>query len=195
LEYNTTTYFILCLIIFCETGLVATPILPGDSLLFAAGMIIAKTNNEILNVWVLIPLLIASAIVGDNTNYFIGKFIGVKLFDVKWLKRILKRKYLTKTEEFYAKHGGKTIIMARFVPIVRTFAPFVAGIGNMNYSKYISFCLIGGFLWVPALTLAGYYLGGIDIVKNNFEIVIFSIIFISILPVIFQFLKSKFSKT
>lgn len=192
MEYKTTTYLILCLIIFCETGLVATPFLPGDSLLFASGMLIAQ--NNILNVWLLIPLLIASAILGDNTNYFIGKFIGVKLFDIKWLKRILKKKYLAKTEAFYEKHGGKTIIMARFVPIVRTFAPFVAGVGSMNYKKYISFCLLGGSLWVTSLTLAGYLLGSNQFVKNNFEIVIFSIIFVSILPIIFQFLKSKFAK-
>ena len=191
-EYKSTTYFILCLIIFCETGLVATPFLPGDSLLFAAGMLTAQ--NNILNVWLLIPLLIASAIAGDNTNYFIGKKIGVKLFEMRWLKRILKKEYLHKTEAFYEKHGGKTIIMARFVPIVRTFAPFVAGVGQMKYSRYMAFCLGGGILWVTSLTLAGYYLGSIPFVKEHFEKVVLGIILVSILPIIFAFLKSKFSK-
>lgn len=188
-EYQTTTYFILCLIIFCETGLVATPFLPGDSLLFAAGAITAKTG--ILNVWILIPLLFAAAIAGDNTNYFIGKFIGVKLFDMKGFRKILKKKYLDQTHEFYEKHGGKTIIIARFVPIVRTFAPFVAGVGAMTYSRYILFCIVGGIAWVVSLTLAGYYFGNLEFVKNNFETVIFAIILISLIPVFIQFLKAR----
>lgn len=191
-NYQTTTYFILCLIIFCETGLVATPFLPGDSLLFAAGMLTASTG--ILNIWLLIPLLIISAILGDNVNYFVGRFFGEKVFEIKFLKRFIKREYLDKTHAFYEKHGGKTIIMARFVPIVRTFAPFAAGLGKMNYSKYISFCLFGGILWVSLLSLAGYYLGGIPIIKNNFEKVILGIIFISVLPILFSALKSKMSK-
>ena len=135
LEYRSTTYFILCLIIFCETGLVATPFLPGDSLLFAAGAITAKTG--ILDIRLLIPLLFASAILGDNTNYIIGRYIGVRLFDLKIFKKILKKKYLDHTHKFYEKHGGRTIIIARFIPIVRTFAPFVAGVGTMKYSKYM----------------------------------------------------------
>lgn len=191
-NYQGTTYFILCLIIFCETGLVATPFLPGDSLLFAAGMLTASTG--ILNIWVMIPLLILSAILGDNVNYFVGRFFGEKVFEIKFLKRFIKREYLDKTHAFYEKHGGKTIIMARFVPIVRTFAPFAAGLGNMNYSKYISFCLIGGILWVPLLSLSGYYLGNIPVIKENFEKVIFAIIFISILPILISALKSKFAK-
>lgn len=191
-EYRTTTYFILCLIIFCETGLVATPFLPGDSLLFAAGMLTAQ--NQILNVWILIPLLIASAIAGDNTNYFIGKFVGVKLFEMRGLRRILKKEYLKKTEAFYEKHGGKTIIMARFVPIVRTFAPFVAGVGTMNYSRYITFCLLGGILWVVSLTLAGYYLGSIPFVKEHFEKVVLGIILVSVLPILIAWLRSRFKK-
>jgi len=188
-EYKTLTYVILCLIIFCETGLVATPFLPGDSLLFAAGAITAKTG--ILNIWVLIPLLFLSAILGDNTNYLIGKYIGKRLFDIKYLNRILKKEYLDKTHAFYEKHGGKTIIYARFVPIIRTFAPFVAGVGTMKYSKYIYYCVTGGILWVTGLTLAGFYFGNLTIVKENFELVIFGIIIISLLPVVIGLIKSK----
>jgi len=191
-EYQTMTYVILCLIIYCETGLVATPFLPGDSLLFAAGAIIAKTG--ILNVWVLIPLLFFSAILGDNTNYFIGKHIGKRLFDMPYLNKILKKKYLDKTEAFYAKHGGKTIIYARFIPIVRTFAPFVAGVGTMQYTRYMTFCIVGGILWVTSLTLAGYYFGNLEFVKNNFELVIFAIIILSLLPVIIGLIKAKMAK-
>jgi membrane-associated protein len=185
-QYQTLTYLILCLIIFCETGLVATPFLPGDSLLFAAGALAAK--NDVLNVWLLIPLLFGSAILGDNVNYFVGKTIGLKVFDKL---KFIKREYLSKTEEFYEKHGGKTIIIARFVPIVRTFAPFVAGLGAMNYRKYIGYCILGGIIWVTLLTLAGYFFGNLEIVKKNFEIVIFGIIGVSLLPVIFQFVKMK----
>lgn len=189
LEYQTATYFLLCLIIFCETGLVATPFLPGDSLLFAAGAITAKTG--ILNVWILIPLLFLSAIAGDNTNYFMGKFIGNKLFEMRGLRRILKKQYLDETHEFYEKHGGKTIIIARFIPIVRTFAPFVAGVGEMKYSRYMLFCITGGIAWVTSLTLAGFYFGNLEFVKKNFEIVIFAIIFISLIPAVIQFLNMR----
>lgn len=188
-EYQTTTYLILCLIIFCETGLVATPFLPGDSLLFAAGALTAKLG--ILNVWILIPLLFCSAILGDNVNYFVGKFVGDKIFDIPYLRRIIKREYLDRTHKFYEKHGGRTIVMARFVPIIRTFAPFVAGLGEMNYRKYISYCIFGGIVWVTSLTLAGYYFGGIPVIKNNFETVVFAIIFISLIPVLVQFVKTK----
>ena len=191
-EYHTTFYFILCLIIFCETGLVAMPFLPGDSLLFTAGLLIAQSPE--LNVWALIPLLFIAAILGDNTNYFIGKFFGEKVFEIKWLKRFIKREYLDKTQDFYAKHGGKAIIMARFVPIVRTFAPFAAGVGKMNYTKYITFCLIGGFAWVTGLTLAGYYLSNIEFINKNYEKFILGIVFVSVLPIAIGFLKSKFSK-
>jgi membrane-associated protein len=188
-DYQTTTYFILCLIIFCETGLIATPFLPGDSLLFAAGAITFKTG--ILNIWILIPLLFIAAILGDNVNYFVGNKLGTKLFDMKGLNKILKREYLTRTEHFYEKHGGQTIIIARFIPIIRTFAPFVAGLGNMKYSKYISYCIVGGMLWVTLLTLAGYYFGQIPIVRDNFEIVILGIIFISLVPAVIQIMKIK----
>jgi membrane-associated protein len=192
LDYQTLTYLILCLIIFCETGLIATPILPGDSLLFAAGAITAKTG--ILNIWLLIPLLFASAILGDNTNYFVGKYFGHKVFEIKWLKRFIKREYLDRTNTFYVKHGGKTIILARFIPIVRTFAPFAAGVGNMNYRKYITYCVIGGSLWVTLLTLTGYFFGNLEFVKKNFELVIFGIIGISLIPVIVQFIKARLDK-
>lgn len=188
-EYQLATYIILALIIFCETGLVVTPFLPGDSLLFAAGAITAKTG--ILNVWLLIPLLFAAAILGDNTNYFFGRFLGQKVFTRDYW--FLKRKYIDQTQEFYAKHGGKTLIIARFVPIVRTFAPFVAGVGKMDYRKFISFCVSGGILWVSALTLAGYFFGQIPFVKNNFEIVVMGIIGISVLPILFEIVRSKMS--
>ena len=192
-EYQLSTYLILCLIIFCETGLVATPFLPGDSLLFAAGAIIAKTG--ILNVWLLIPLLFMSAILGDNVNYFVGKYIGPRLFEMKGLKKILRKEYLDRTHSYYEKHGGKTIIMARFIPIIRTFAPFVAGVGAMEYKRYIGFCIIGGIVWVSCLTLSGYYLGSNQWVKDHFEIVVFGIIGVSVLPVIYAFLKGRFSKS
>jgi len=189
-EYQSLTYFFLCLIVFCETGLVATPFLPGDSLLFAAGMLTAKMG--ILNIWLLIPLLILAALLGDNTNYAIGKFFGEKVFEIKWLKKLVKREYLEKTHAFYEKHGGRTIIMARFVPIVRTFAPFAAGIGKMSYKKYITFCIIGAVLWVTTLSLAGFFLG--SLVADYFGIVTLGIIGVSLLPVIIGLLKSKFAK-
>ncbi len=189
-DYELATYLILALIIFCETGLVVTPFLPGDSLLFAAGAITAKTG--ILNVWVLIPLLFFAAILGDNTNYFFGKFLGDKVFTRDYW--FLKRKYIDQTHEFYKKHGGRTLIIARFVPIVRTFAPFVAGVGKMEYRKFIGYCVVGGILWVTLLTLAGYFFGQIPIVKNNFEIVVLGIIGISILPIVFEVLRSWFGK-
>lgn len=188
-QYQTLTYFILCLIIFCETGLVATPFLPGDSLLFAAGALIAKFG--ILSVWLLMPMLILAAFIGDNVNYFVGKFFGEKVFDIPILRRFIKREYLARTHKFYEKHGGRTIILARFVPIIRTFAPFVAGIGKMEYKKYIFFCITGAVLWVPLLTLAGYYFGQIPVIERNFELVVFGIIFISLIPVFIQFVKAR----
>ncbi len=186
-EYQLATYLILALIIFCETGLVVTPFLPGDSLLFAAGAITAKTG--ILNIWLLIPLLFCAAILGDNTNYFFGKFLGEKVFTKDYW--FLKRKYIDKTHEFYEKHGGKTLIMARFVPIVRTFAPFVAGVGKMEYRKFISYCVSGGILWVSSLSLAGYFFGKIPIVRDNFEVVVIGIICISVLPILVEFIRAK----
>ena len=187
-DYGTLTYVILFLIIFTETGLVFMPLLPGDSLLFATGALAASTGA--LNVWFLIPLLIVAALLGDNVNYFVGKFLGKR---IKKHEKILffKREYLTQTEDFYAKHGGKTVIMARFIPIVRTIAPFVAGAGSMTYGKYITFCVVGALLWVPSLTMLGYFFGNLDFVKKNFELVIFGIIGLSVAPMLFQFLKTK----
>ncbi|MDR6803400.1 MULTISPECIES: DedA family protein [Dyadobacter] len=191
-EYGTLTYVILFLIVFTETGLVIMPLLPGDSLLFAAGAIAANETTG-LNVWLIIIILIIAALLGDNVNYFMGKTFGGQ---IKKREKILflKREYLEKTEAFYEKHGGSTVIMARFIPIVRTVAPFVAGAGSMNYSRYIVFCIVGALLWVPTLTLLGYFFGNMEIVKKNFELVIFGIIGISILPMIFSYLKSRFAK-
>jgi membrane-associated protein len=190
-HYQTATYFFLCLIIFCETGLVATPFLPGDSLLFTAGML-AATNPAILNPYVIILLLICSAILGDNVNYFVGKKLGTRVFEIKGLRKIIKRQYLEKTEEYYAKHGGTTIIIARFIPIVRTFAPFAAGLGSMNYRKYILFCVGGAILWVSLLTMAGYLLGTHPFISKHYEKVIFGIILVSVLPVIIKVIKHQF---
>ncbi|KAA6440583.1 DedA family protein [Dyadobacter flavalbus] len=191
-QYGTLTYVILFLIVFTETGLVIMPLLPGDSLLFAAGAIAANQGTG-LNVWLIIIVLIIAALLGDNVNYFTGKKFGG---EIKKRERILflKREYLEKTEAFYEKHGGSTVIMARFIPIVRTVAPFVAGAGSMNYSKYIVYCVIGAILWVPTLTLLGFFFGNMEIVKKNFELVIFGIIGFSILPMIFQYFKSRFTK-
>lgn len=191
-QYGTLTYVILFLIVFTETGLVLMPLLPGDSLLFAAGAIAANEGTG-LNVVLIIIVLIIAALLGDNVNYFIGKRFGG---EIKKRERILflKREYLEKTEAFYEKHGGSTVIMARFIPIVRTVAPFVAGAGSMNYSKYIGYCVLGAVLWVPSLTLLGFFFGNMDIVKKNFELVIFGIIGFSVLPMIYQFLKSKMAK-
>lgn len=191
-EYQTTTYFILCAIIFCETGLVATPFLPGDSLLFAAGMLTAQ--NNILNISLLIFLLFCAAILGDNTNYFIGRFVGEKIFSMRGVRKIVKREHLDRTHKFYEKYGAQTIIVARFIPIVRTFAPFAAGIGEMRYTRYITFCIIGGSAWVSGLTLAGYYLGKVQWIHANFEKVIFGIIVISVLPIIISFIRVKIKK-
>lgn len=189
-EYQLTTYFLLALIIFCETGLVVTPFLPGDSLLFAAGAITAKTG--ILNVWLLIPLLILAAILGDNTNYFFGKYLGDRVFTRDYW--FLKRSYIDKTQSFYDEYGGRTLVIARFVPIVRTFAPFVAGVGKMAYRRFIGFCVFGGIIWVTALTLSGYFLGSQPFVKNNFEVVIFAVIGISLLPVVVEIWRAKRKK-
>jgi len=188
--YKNLTYLILFAIVFTETGLVVMPLLPGDSLLFAAGSIAALDNT--LNIFILIPLLIAAALLGDNTNYFIGSRFGTRVFDLNW--KLLKREYLTQTEEFYAKHGGYTLIMARFVPIVRTFAPFAAGMGSMTYGKFLTYCIAGAVLWVTSITSLGYALGNHPWVKDHFETVVFGIIGISVLPMIYQALKSKFSK-
>ncbi len=189
-HYGAWTYALLFIIVFCETGLVVTPILPGDSLLFAAGSLAALGS---LQVTYLIPLLLCACLLGDLTNYSIGKFLGKRLFS-KPDSRIFKREYLERTRNFYATHGSKTIIMARFVPIVRTFAPFVAGMGTMRFRKYILFCVAGATIWVSTCVSAGYLFGNIPIVKKNFTIVILAIIFLSILPGIIGFMRSRASR-
>lgn len=190
-NYQTWTYLILFLIIFAETGLVVTPFLPGDSLLFAAGAIIAKPETD-LNVFLMWGLLIVAGILGDMVNYHIGKYLGPRAFSGKY--KFLKKEYLDKTEKFYDKYGGKTIIYARFVPIVRTFAPFVAGVGSMSYAKFASYNIIGAILWVTSFLFIGYFFGGLPIIKDNFTIVVFVIIILSILPPIIEVLKEKFTK-
>ena len=192
-QYGMLVYAILFLIVFTETGLIVMPLLPGDSLLFAAGALAARDTNE-LSVWVIIPLLIVAALLGDNVNYFVGKFLGNR---IKMYERILffKREYITETEKFYAKHGGKTVIMARFIPIVRTIAPFVAGAGSMNYGTYIRNCIAGAILWVVSITLLGYFCGNIPIVQKNFELVVFGIVGLSIMPVVVQVLKKKMARS
>jgi membrane-associated protein len=190
-DYQTWTYLILFLIIFAETGLVVTPILPGDSLLFAAGAILAKPETD-LSIWVLWVLLCIAAILGDLVNYHIGKYIGPVAFSGKY--KWLKAEYLRMTQEFYNKHGGKTIIYARFVPIVRTFAPFVAGIGTMSYAKFASFNVVGGVAWITSFLFLGYFFGGIPVIKDNFTYVIFAIIFVSILPPFIEVIRGKRKK-
>ena len=188
-EYGVLLYAILFLIVFTETGLIVMPLLPGDSLLFAAGALAARDTND-LSVWVIIPLLIVAALLGDNVNYFVGKFLGTK---IKSRERILffKREYITETEKFYAKHGGRTVIIARFIPIVRTIAPFVAGAGSMAYGTYIRFCIIGAVAWVVGITMLGYLFGNIEFVQKNFELVVFGIVGLSILPIIFGALRKR----
>ena len=185
-QYGVWTYALLFLIIFLETGLVITPFLPGDSLLFAAGSFAAL---GVLNPWVLVILLSIAAILGDTVNYWIGHYIGPKAFSGN--VRFLKKEYLDQTHAFYEKHGGKTIILARFVPIVRTFAPFVAGVGAMTYKKFITYNIIGGILWVNIFVWLGYFFGTLPFVQENFEIAIIAIVFISVLPMIYEFLKAK----
>ncbi len=188
-EYGLWIYAILFVIIFCETGLVVTPFLPGDSLLFVAGTLAAIGGNH-LNVHLLAALLLLAAVLGDASNYLIGKFFGMKLFRNPD-SRIFKRSYLEKTHRFYEKHGGKTIIIARFVPIVRTFAPFVAGVGEMHYGRFFSFNVVGGMAWVLLFTYAGYLFGELDFVKNNLSLLVVAIIFVSMLPAIVEIVRQK----
>lgn len=185
-QYGVLTYAILFLIIFIETGLVVTPFLPGDSLLFAAGAFSALGS---LNLVLLLLLLCVAAVLGDTANYWIGHFFGEKL--IANPKIPIKKEHIEQTEKFFEKHGGKTIILARFVPIVRTFAPFVAGIGKMHYGKFISFNVVGGITWVLLFTLAGYFFGNIPAVKHNFTVVILAIILVSVLPMGWHYIKSK----
>lgn len=183
-NYGTLIYVLLFAIVFCETGLVVTPFLPGDSLLFAVG---ALSVQGFVRLEVIIPLLIVAAIIGDNLNYWIGRKAGGWMVTQKWFKR----DYLSKTEAFFVKHGGKAIVLARFVPIVRTFAPFTAGFGQMQYSRFLSYSLGGGFIWVLTFTLAGYFLGSIPFIKNNLKLVFVLIIFVSVLPIVIEVIKHK----
>ena len=183
-EYGAWVYAILFLIVFCETGLVVTPFLPGDSLLFAVGAIAA---NGRLDLWMAMGLVLAAAILGDSVNYSIGRYAGHKL--IQKFPRLIQQKHIDKTHEFFERYGGKTIIIARFVPIVRTFAPFVAGIGAMTYSRFMMFNVVGALLWVGLITPAGYFFASHPIVQKNFSLVILGIIFISILPAVIEFIR------
>lgn len=187
--YGILVYGILFLIIFMETGFVVTPILPGDSVLFAAGALAA---SGILNIYALLGLLMFAAIAGDNVNYNIGKFLSKKILKNKNSK-IIKKEYIDRTNAYYDKYGGKTIIIARFIPIVRTFAPFVAGVGAMEYKKFVKFDICGGILWVGLVTLVGYFFGNIPAVENNFSIVVFVIIGFSLIAPAYGFIKSRLS--
>lgn len=188
--FGPFTYVILFGVIFAETGLVVTPFLPGDSLLFIVG---AFSGTGHLNVFISYVVLLAAAILGDSVNYWLGNKIGPKVFS-KENSRIFNKAYLEKTREFYAKYGSKTIIIARFVPIVRTFAPFVAGIGKMDYKTFLTYNVVGAFIWVTSLVFAGYFFGNQPIIKNNFETAIFAIIGISLLPMVFEFVRHKMMK-
>ncbi len=189
-QYGTLSYLVLFGVIFIETGLVIMPFLPGDSLLFAAG---ALAGAGSLSIWVLLPVLLTAAIVGDTVNYWIGSKTGEVVFTRK-NSRIFRPAYLKKTHDFYEKYGGKTIIIARFVPIVRTFAPFVAGVGSMRYRDFLVYNVIGAFLWVISLTLAGFFFGKIPFIQRNFELVVLLIIAISILPGVIEYIKHKRTK-
>ena len=196
-DYGMWIYGILFLIIFIETGLVIMPLLPGDSLLFAAGTfcagVVKDGETAELNLVLVLSLLIVAAILGDGLNYLLGKTVGIKVLQWKVGNRqLVKQKYIDQTHAFYEKHGSKTIIIARFVPIVRTFAPFVAGIGNMSYKKFLRFNVIGGLTWVSGLTLLGYFFGNMAFVQKNFEVVIFGIVGLSLLPMVVEILKAKF---
>lgn len=186
-SYGVLVYFLIFFIIFIETGLVFTPFLPGDSLLFAAGTF---AGIGFLNIFVIFILLSLAAILGDSLNYLIGKYIGPKIFRSNTSK-FFNKKYLIKTEKFYEKYGVRAIVYARFIPIIRTFAPFIAGIGKMKYSRFLLFNIIGGLLWVSLFIFTGFFFGNIPFVRNNFEWIIFGIIFISLIPPIISMIKRK----
>jgi membrane-associated protein len=185
-QYGGWTHLILFAIIFCETGLVITPFLPGDSLLFAAGSFAALGA---LDVRLIVALLIVAAILGDTVNYWVGVYIGPRAFSGQ--VRFLRREYLERTHAFYEKHGGKTIILARFIPIIRTFAPFVAGVGAMSYPKFLTYNVVGAVLWVGLFVLGGYFFGNIRMVRENFTLVILAIIAISVMPIVFEALRAR----
>ena len=186
-DYGLITYVLLFVIVFCETGLVVTPFLPGDSLLFAVGAFAARGS---LSLPVALAVLAAAAILGDTANYWIGAVIGPKVFHRENV-RFLNRKHLERTHQFYERYGGKTIVIARFVPIVRTFAPFVAGIGKMKYGHFLSFNVIGAAAWVLGFVMAGFWFGNIPVVKRNFTLVIFAIIIVSVLPAVIEFFRQR----
>lgn len=190
-QYGFETYLILFIIIFLETGLVVTPFLPGDSLIFAAA---AFTVSGELNIFALVGILMVAAILGDTVNYEIGRYFGDKLIKFGGGK-LIKKEHLDKTNSFYEKYGGKTIIIARFIPIVRTLAPFVAGIGKMTYRNFITFNAMGGVLWVTTVSACGYFFGNIPVVKDNFSLVVIAIVFISIMPAVIEVVRSKLKKT
>lgn len=185
--FGSWIYVMLFAIVFAETGLVVTPFLPGDSLLFAVGTL---AGGGLLNIWISYLTLLIAAILGDTVNYWIGHYIGPKVFN-KENSKFFKKEYLEKTREFYEKYGGKTIIIARFLPIIRTFAPFVAGVGKMHYITFFFYNVFGGFIWVTSLVFAGFYLGGLSFVKANFEYAIFAIITLSLLPMLIEYIKYK----
>lgn len=185
-NYGVWVYAILFLIVFVETGLVVMPLLPGDSLLFAAGAIAATGAMDPV---LLCILLFIAAVLGDTVNYHIGKYIGPRVFQIK--SRFINQEHLRVTQSFFEKHGGKTIIFARFIPIIRTFAPFIAGVGQMHYRRFLSFNVIGAFAWVVSFIYLGYYFGNLPVVKDNFTYVIFAIIFISILPALIGFIRHR----
>lgn len=187
--YQLWTYLILFVVIFCETGLVVTPFLPGDSLLFAAGALAATPGSPLKVHWLFL-VLCAAAVLGDTVNYWIGHAIGPRIFSQKKI-RFLKKEHLEKTHAFYEKYGGITIILARFIPIIRTFAPFVAGIGRMTYWRFISYNVIGGIAWVAVFVFGGYFFGNLPVVRKNFTVVIFAIILISVLPGVIEYLRQR----
>jgi membrane-associated protein len=185
-RYGAWTYLILFVVIFMETGFVVTPFLPGDSLLFAAGTFAALGSLDIV---LLFLLLFAAAVAGDTVNYWIGRRVGPRVFDrnVRWLKR----EYLERTHRFYERHGGKTIFIARFVPIVRTFAPFVAGVGEMSYGRFLAYNVVGGLVWTGGFTFLGYFFGNLPVVRDNFSLVVLAIIFVSVMPMLYEFVSSR----
>jgi len=185
-NYGTWTYLILFVVVFMETGVVVTPILPGDSLLFAAGTFAGLGS---LNVWAVSALIGTAALLGDNTNYWIGRKVGPRVF--KEDVRYLKREYLDRTHRFYEKHGGKTVIIARFLPIIRTFSPFVAGVGAMSYPRFLAYSVLGAALWVGIFVFGGYFFGNLPVVKENFSLVILAIIVLSVMPIVYEFFRHR----